>query len=97
MAVTPKLRVGVGVSTSFGSSDFMDSYFTVSPTGAQRSGLRPFQASSGIKDVGLSMNLNYKLTPQWGVAGVGGYSRLLGDAAESSITQQAGSPNRFFV
>lgn len=97
LAITDKLRMGVNVSSSYASGDFMNSYFTVSPVESQRSSLTRFTADSGIKDIGATVYATYNLKGPWGISTILGYSRLLGDAANSSITQEAGNPNRIFT
>ena len=73
----------------------MQSYFGVSGAQAARSRNRAFQAESGFADVGLEANLNYAITEHWMMFGTLGYSRLLGDAADSPLVDGEGSANQF--
>ena len=47
-----------------------------------------------MKGVGVEGEARYALTPHWSVVGKAGYERLIGDAADSPITE-AGSENQF--
>ena len=60
-----------------------------------RSGMRQYQAEGGFKDAGISLDLNYNLTDNWGLTGQVGYKRLLGDAADSPLVEDRGSANQF--
>jgi len=95
IAPTERLRLGTDVSVGFASDSYMDTYFGVTRGGAARSGLPVYTAGSGIKDVGLGATASYNLTERWGVVGRAAYSRLLGDAADSPIVKQEGSPDQF--
>ncbi len=94
--VTRRLRATLSVSASYGDESFSDAFFTVDAAGAAASGLDAFDAEAGFYKAGVSLSLNYALTREWGVTGVASYSRLIGDAADSSIVDDAGSANQFF-
>lgn len=92
--ITDKFRLTGSLSSSYGSDDYFDTFFTIDADNAARSGLNQFDAEAGLRDVGLTFVGNYNLTDQWGLIGVAGYSRLMGDAADSSIVEQEGSENQ---
>ncbi len=85
------------VSSTYASDDYMDSFFGIDADNASRSGLDEFDAEGGIKDVGLSIVGVYQLDQNWSVNGIGSYIRLLGDGADSPVTDDRGSENQFFV
>ena len=95
IAATERLYLGTDVSVGFASDSYMDTYFGVTSAGSARSGLATYTASGGIKDVGLGVTASYNLTERWGIVGRAAYSRLLGDAADSPIVKQEGSPDQF--
>ena len=95
IAATERLRLGTDVSVSFASDSYMDTYFGVTNAGSARSGLPSYTASGGVKDVSLGVMASYNLTERWGIVGRASYSRLLGDAADSPIVKQEGSPDQF--
>ena len=90
------LGLTAGTSASWVSDDYADSYFSVSQQGAAASGLAPFEADGGFKDIGLNLVATYALTDRWGLIANGSTSVLLGDAADSPIVDDAGSSVQFF-
>jgi outer membrane scaffolding protein for murein synthesis (MipA/OmpV family) len=94
-SLSPKTTLTLTGRTQWADDDFMQSYFGVSGAQAARSRNRAFQAESGFADVGLEANLNYAITEHWMMFGTLGYSRLLGDAADSPLVDGEGSANQF--
>lgn len=76
---------------------YMQTYFGVDTTDAARSGLPRFSAGSGFKNVGVGLAIDQFLSKTWSVGMRLHYSRLLSDAADSPVTDIAGSPNQFFT
>jgi MipA family protein len=97
VAVTPKIRIGGEVNGSLASTPFMRTFYSVSAPESTRSGLGPFRASGGARDVGIIGFIGYAFNKEWGLRLLGGYSRLVGDAADSPITQGPGNANRGFM
>jgi outer membrane scaffolding protein for murein synthesis (MipA/OmpV family) len=94
------LQVQAGME--FVDDSFADYYFSVTPPQRLASGLPAFAAEGGLNRVGTLAILNYDLSGNaldggWSVYGVGGYSRLLGDAADTPFTALRGSPNQFIT
>lgn len=94
-ALTPKATLTLTGRTQWADDDYMQSYFGVSNSQSARSGNRRFDAASGLADVGLEARLDYALTDHWMLFGSLGYSRLLGDAADSPLVDDEGSANQF--
>lgn len=92
--ISSRLTVSAGPSASWASEDYMQSFFGITNSQATRSGKAPFDPDAGFKDVGIQAQLSYALTEQWSLQGQAGYSRLLNDAADSSIVSDDGSPNQ---
>ena len=59
--------------------------------------MRRYQPEGGVKDIGLTLDLDYSLTENWIVTSRAGYKRLLGDAADSPLVEDRGSANQFSV
>jgi MipA family protein len=95
IAATERLRLGLDASVGLASDGYMNTYFGVTTAGAARSGLASYTASGGVKDVGIGATASYSITERWGIVGRAEYSRLLGDAANSPIVKQEGSPDQF--
>ncbi|MCX9147295.1 MipA/OmpV family protein [Erythrobacter sp. WG] len=90
------------VSAEFVDDSFADYYFTVSPAQALASGLPRFRAGGGLNRIGTFAILGYDLDRNalnggWSLTGVGGYSRLFGDAADTPYTALRGDPNQFIL
>ena len=86
--------LNLGTSLSYASSDCMDAYFSISPADSVRSGLPIYNASDGIKDVGVTAALTYDVTDNWTVGGLLGYKRLMNDAQDSPVTK-VGDENQY--
>lgn len=88
---TPRLSARLGASLTYADDDYTQSFFGVTPAQALRSGYAAADAGAGLKDVGVSLGLTYGLTESWTLGGFLGYTRLLGDAADSQIVDGQGS------
>lgn len=95
----------VGPSVSWASGNYMHSYFSTDvsrlrptlPTELVRPGSPVgYKASSGIKDVGLTAIAIHPLNDHWAITGIAGYTRLMGDAADSPFVSVNGSRDQFF-
>lgn len=92
--VTPRLTLSPYLGTTYASASYMENYFSVTPAQSLRSraGLSAFDADAGFKDVSFNFGVDYRLTKRWSASTTLGYSRLLGDAADSPVTAD---PNQF--
>ena len=71
--------------TTWASDNYMESFFGVSTKESGRSGLKKFDADSGIKDIGIKLTSGIKFRENWKISLSLQYMRLLGDAADSPI------------
>jgi outer membrane scaffolding protein for murein synthesis (MipA/OmpV family) len=76
-----------GPSVTVADSNYMQSYFGVDAGQSARSGLRRFEADSGVKNANFGATALYSLSDHWLVVGDAAVEQLLDDAAESPITQ----------
>ena len=95
--VTLPLTLSIGATVTYGSSDYMQTYFGIDSDNAARSGLSQFNADSGLRDVRIPLMAIYSLSPNWHLAGGLIYSRLLSDASDSPIVDDRGSSNQLFA
>lgn len=93
-ALSPRWRTTVRAHATWADETHMQNVFGISAAQSARSGLRRHEAGGGFKDVGLSASLSYALTENWLLIGRAGYSRLLGDAADSPIVADKGSADQ---
>lgn len=89
-------------SAEFVDDSFADYYFTVNPAQALATGLPQFRADGGLNRVGATAILSYDLDGNplnggFAITGIGGMSRLLGDAADTPFTAERGDANQFIV
>ncbi|MFP4314550.1 MAG: MipA/OmpV family protein [Alphaproteobacteria bacterium] len=75
------------ISTSYASDNYMSSYFGVNNVQAQNSVNNAFDADAGFKDVSVNVFASMPITNHWSINGLAGYSRLMGDAADSPVTE----------
>ena len=85
-----------GVSGTYATEDYMDEYFSVNAADSAASGLNTFNADEGFKDVALDASLTYQFAGNWSTTGSLKFTRLLGDAADSPVTDDAGDENQLF-
>ena len=96
------MALQVQTSAEFIDDNFADYYFTVSPAQALGSGLPQFRADGGLNRIGTTAILSYdldgnQLNGGWSIYGVGGYSRLVGDSADTPFTSVRGDADQFIV
>jgi len=89
-------------SAEFVDDNFAGYYFTVSPDQAIATGLPRFRAEGGLNRIGTTAILSYDLDRNplnggWSLTGVGGYSRLVGDSADTPYTTVRGDANQFIL
>ncbi|WP_158272139.1 MipA/OmpV family protein [Marinicauda salina] len=78
------------------SDDYADLHFSVDPAGAAASGLPVFAAESGVRDIGVTAIYDQAITRNWSATAVLGYSRLIGDFADSPLVSIRGSEDQAF-
>jgi MipA family protein len=89
-----RLSGSVGASTAWADDTYMQKFFGVSGAQSAASGYGAYSAGAGFKSVGLSMGLNYQLSDRVSIAANAGYTRLIGDAADSPIVKVQGSADQ---
>lgn len=100
--ITERLSSQIYASGTFASEDYMDQYFsiTAAQSAASVAGYAAFDAGAGVKNVEINASLEFKATEQLSLRTRAGYSRILGDAADSPITisddQYSGSAGLIF-
>ncbi len=83
------LTLTANSGATYASSSYMESFFGVTAAQSAMSHLAVFDAGAGIKDVFFELGTDIKLTEQLGLKLTGRYKRLIGDAADSPITETA--------
>ncbi|BCP55460.1 MltA-interacting MipA family protein [Kaistia sp. 32K] len=93
------LELRLGPRANLASSDYMGTYFSVTPGESVASGghLDAFDAGGGLYSVGLKASARYEFKPTWFLNANAGYERFVGDARNSPIVATAGNENQFTV
>lgn len=87
IAGSKEFVVFVGPSVTFADETYMRHYFGISRDQSQRSGLPTYHAGAGLKQAGFGASADWFFTDHWFLGGDVAAERLLGDAADSPITQ----------
>jgi outer membrane scaffolding protein for murein synthesis (MipA/OmpV family) len=85
------------LAVTWADGRYMESFFGVTPAGAAASGLAPFDAGAGFRDLALRITTTYRLDEHWTMIGRLQAARLLGSARRSSIVRQAGEANQGLI
>lgn len=85
------------IATTWVDDNYMTSYFGINTVQAARSALGPFTARSGFKDVRFSVGSRIALNAHVSALLSVGYTRLVGDAADSPIVAAHGDADQFFA
>ena len=89
----------LSLSAEFAGDRYASYYFDVSPAESAASGLRPYAAKGGLKELGGNILIVHSLSDKrkgWSLFGIASYNRLQGDFARSPIVADAGSANQAF-
>ncbi|MEN0001301.1 MAG: MipA/OmpV family protein, partial [Pseudomonadota bacterium] len=87
--IAPRISLTAGTGLEYASDAYMDRYFSVTTAQSNNSGegYDEFDAAGGIKNVSADLTLEFQATDRVTLRANGGYSRLVGDAANSPISE----------
>ena len=85
VALTDRLDLSGRAGLTYATDDYMDTHFGIVPAQAAASGLPVFDPGAGFKDAYIRADLGYDLTDRFRLRAGLGYSRLIGDAADSPV------------
>jgi outer membrane scaffolding protein for murein synthesis (MipA/OmpV family) len=89
--------LSIGPSVTWADSNYMESYFGVTDRQSRKSGLSRFDADAGIKRVDLEVSGLYFIDDHWVVRGEAGLGHLVGDAADSPVSQENLQMSTMFI
>lgn len=97
-AITPWLTAGANSVLTWGSDGYMKTFFGVTASDATRSGLEEYDVDSDFKDAGGQLFAQVSLPgiEGLGLLGVFSYYRLMDNAGDSPVVDDAGDPNQLF-
>ncbi|MEO1703404.1 MAG: MipA/OmpV family protein [Pseudomonadota bacterium] len=87
--LAPRVSLTARTGLEYASDNYMDRYFSITDIQSANSAqdYAAFDASGGIKNVDVNLSLDFEATERLSLRASGGYSRLLGDAANSPISE----------
>ena len=85
-------QLGLFAMADYADAKYMQTFHGVTVAQSVRSGYRAFEASAGFQKVGVGLNWNRKLSDKWSANSTLGVFRLVGDAADSPLTQRKTAP-----
>ena len=94
--VGSRFEVAFGPRASWGSEDYMETYFGVTGAEAAKGSLAKYQPDAGFKSAGLSARVSYALTDRTKLHAKAAWDRLIGDAGDSPIVK-AGDANQWMI
>jgi len=90
------LSLGIGPRVSIADGSYMrDRYGVTFQDAALNGQVTPFRPTSGIQSAGVYGSAGYQFNEQWSGTLHGGYSRLVGDAADSPIIRRFGDKDQW--
>ncbi len=95
----PDLTLSAALTSTYGSDGYIGEFFTVDTDSAAAAGLPAYDADRDFRDVGGELKLEWMFpgaASHFGLGAVFSYSRLIADAADSPIVDDAGSPDQLF-
>ncbi|MFZ5257837.1 MipA/OmpV family protein [Enterobacter bugandensis] len=87
-----KNAVTLGLTGSWGSGKYMQTYYGVNAAQSAASGFARHDAGAGIYAWSMNLDWTYRLTSRWSVLTSAGVTQLKGDAGDSPIVQRKTSP-----
>lgn len=92
----------LSLGAEYADGDYADYYYSIDAADSATSGLAQFDAGSGFTKASATLLLGYDLdgdATNGGLAlvGIGGYSRMLGDAKRTPFTSVRGDADQWFV
>lgn len=92
--LSDSLMLTVGPKVTMASRDFTQTYFGITPGQSARSGYRAYNPDGAYYSYGLGASLRYQINDTLSLGGFAGVDRIAGDAADSPLVDQAGSPTQ---
>jgi outer membrane scaffolding protein for murein synthesis (MipA/OmpV family) len=87
----------VYLSTTWASAEHMRTFFGVDAGQSVRAGLDEYDADAGFRDVAVSLSGGHAFTERWSVGAQVEFQHLLGDAADSPLVEERGSPDQLVI
>ena len=94
--LSPEWMLVGSVGINAANERWAQTQFGITPAQSAASGLPIYTPGSGIRDVNAVIGVNYRVSDQWTAFGRLNYLQLVGDSANSPITQSKSQAGAFF-
>lgn len=96
------VAASLSLSATFVDDDYADYYYSIDAADSLASGLPAFAADGGLNRVGANVLLGVDLDGDvtnggFALVGIGGYSRMMGDAKRTPFTSIRGDADQWFL
>ena len=95
--ITKDASVGLNLSTTYASSDYMHAYFNTYDINQSSGIAHSYTADAGIKDVTASVTGRFRLDNNWGLIGAVRFTELSNGAADSPVVKNDGSSSQMIA
>lgn len=85
--VTKRTRFDSQLAMTYGTQQYLDRFFGVTPTEAATSGYAPYTPKAGLRDVRLGFGVHYDISARWVATANTGIQQLVGPAADSPLAR----------
>lgn len=95
----PDLTLNTALASTYASDGYMGAFYTVDSADAAAAGLDSYDADGSFRDVGAELKLEWMFpgtARNFGLGAVFSYFRLVGDAEDSPVVDDAGSADQLF-
>lgn len=96
LPLTPSTAAGLSLQASYQDRRYAAAYFDVTVADAARTGLAPFRAAAGLRDIGAAAFLDHRWSRHWSTTLTGSFTRLRDAAAASPIVTARGRVDQAF-
>lgn len=90
--ITQRLSTALSFGVDWVDENYAQAYYGVTAAQAARTQFKPYDASGGFNNVSASLAMLYRYDRHWRLVAAVGVGRLLGDAADSPITERLTQP-----
>ncbi len=87
--------LGLSGGLTYGSDNYTSTFFSVSDEDSLKTGMDSYDADGGMRSANLIAVYIQPISEHWLVGGGGMYTRMVGDAGDSPITDDRGSKDQF--
>lgn len=91
MALSPRLRLSLGLATTLANAKYMQAYYGVTSSQSMRSGNRVYTPGGGVRDVRASLGMTYAMADGPAITAGLSASALGSDAKDSPLVRKRGT------